>query len=143
MQRKLAVANCTLCETVECRDARIQELETMLCNKQQEVLTISNRTEGLFLCHRSCTYMRFRHFFKTPTHKKIKFFKRKSKPVFMKLVLQVQENQQQLQDLELSMDLKESRVRKLEYELKLLSGTSLHLFSCAGNQVDETSCLRD
>ncbi|KAG0604409.1 hypothetical protein M758_10G169900 [Ceratodon purpureus] len=69
VQRKLAAANCTLCETVECRDARIQELEAMLCCRQQEV----------------------------------------------------QETQQQLQDLELAMDLKESRVRKLEYELKLMS----------------------
>lgn len=61
----------------------------------------------------------------------------------MKLVLQVQETQQQLQDLDLAMDLKESRVRKLEYELKLLSGTSFHLCSCAGHQVHElveTNC---
>ncbi|XP_024384287.1 uncharacterized protein [Physcomitrium patens] len=69
VQRKLAVANCTLCETVEYRDARIQELETMLSTKQQEV----------------------------------------------------QEVQQQLQRLELAMDSKESRVRKLEYEIKLMS----------------------
>lgn len=37
VQRKLAAANCTLCETVESRDARIQELENMLTQKQQEV----------------------------------------------------------------------------------------------------------
>lgn len=37
VQRKLAVANCTLCETVENRDARIMELENMLSQKQSEV----------------------------------------------------------------------------------------------------------
>jgi hypothetical protein len=37
VQRKLAAANCTLCETVESRDSRIQELENMLTQKQQEV----------------------------------------------------------------------------------------------------------
>ena len=38
-------------------------------------------------------------------------------------ILQVQESHQQLQDMELAMDAKESRVRKLEYEIKLMSGT--------------------
>ena len=38
-------------------------------------------------------------------------------------ILQVQESHQQLQDMELAMDAKESRVRKLEYEIKLISGT--------------------
>lgn len=37
VQRKLAIANCTLCETVENRDARITELENMLSQKQSEV----------------------------------------------------------------------------------------------------------
>jgi hypothetical protein len=36
VQRKLSAANCTLAETVECRDARIVELECMLTNKQTE-----------------------------------------------------------------------------------------------------------
>jgi len=59
----------------------------------------------------------------------------------MKLVLQVQETQQHLQDLELAMDLKESRVRKLEYELKLLSGMSLQIWSFSGHQVDESRLI--
>jgi hypothetical protein len=52
VQRKLAVANCTLCETVECRDSRIQELETMLCCKQQEVLSILCTNTGILTSHR-------------------------------------------------------------------------------------------
>ncbi|KAL3697694.1 hypothetical protein R1sor_011770 [Riccia sorocarpa] len=69
VQRKLAVANCTLCETVEARDARIQELESLLARKHSEI----------------------------------------------------QESQQQLQELELILDCKDSRVRKLEYENKLMT----------------------
>ena len=44
--------------------------------------------------------------------------------------VQVQEVQQQLQNMELAMDSRESRVRKLEYEIKLMSGTLLHLGIC-------------
>ncbi|OAE30758.1 hypothetical protein AXG93_2265s1170 [Marchantia polymorpha subsp. ruderalis] len=73
VQRKLAVANCTLCETVEARDSRIQELESLLTRKHSEL----------------------------------------------------QESQQQLQELELILDCKDSRVRKLEYENKLLAGGPL------------------
>ncbi|CAM6103626.1 unnamed protein product [Calypogeia fissa] len=69
VQRKLAVANCTLCETVEARDARIVELESLLSRKH----------------------------------------------------LELQESQQHLQELELIMDCKDSRVRKLEYENKLMA----------------------
>ncbi|XP_073396167.1 uncharacterized protein [Physcomitrium patens] len=69
VQRKLAVANCTLSETVESRDNRVRELESMLCNKQQEV----------------------------------------------------QKVRQRLQDLEVSMDTKEGSVRRLEFELKLMT----------------------
>lgn len=43
--------------------------------------------------------------------------------------LQVQEVQQQLQSMEVAMDSKESRVRKLEYEIRLVSGTLFHLWS--------------
>lgn len=39
VQRKLAIANCTLSETVEARDARIVELESMLSRKHIEVRT--------------------------------------------------------------------------------------------------------
>lgn len=42
--------------------------------------------------------------------------------------MQVQEVQQQLQNMELAMDSKESRVRKLEYEIKLMSGTLFSFF---------------
>ncbi|CAM6079900.1 unnamed protein product [Sphagnum tenellum] len=69
VQRKLSAANCTLAETVECRDARIVELECMLTNKQTEI----------------------------------------------------QETQHLVQELELALDAKESRMRKLEYENKLMS----------------------
>ncbi|KAL2644512.1 hypothetical protein R1flu_012099 [Riccia fluitans] len=72
VQRKLAVANCTLCETVEARDTRIQELESLLARKHSEL----------------------------------------------------QESQQQLQELELILDCKDSRVRKLEYENKLMAEQS-------------------
>nr|PNR62684.1 hypothetical protein PHYPA_001108 [Physcomitrium patens] len=76
VQRKLAAANCTLCETVEVRDARIEELENILSRKQSEILDI----------------------------------------------------QSHLQDLEVALDSKESHVRKLEYEIQLMSGnfSSLH-----------------
>ena len=37
LQRKLAVANNTFSETVEARDARIQELEAMLAQKHNDV----------------------------------------------------------------------------------------------------------
>ncbi|KAJ7563277.1 hypothetical protein O6H91_03G104200 [Diphasiastrum complanatum] len=67
IQRKLASANNTFCETVEVRDARINELENLLVHKQTEML----------------------------------------------------EAQQQLQDLQLALDAKENRVRKLEYGIKL------------------------
>lgn len=40
VQRKLASANCTLCETVEARDSRIEELENILAQKQGEVCHI-------------------------------------------------------------------------------------------------------
>jgi len=74
VQRKLAVANCTLCETVECRDSRIQELESMLCNKQQEVLSISNQTE-VFIMPQKLRLNAISSFYKTHTHKKyINFF---------------------------------------------------------------------
>lgn len=69
VQRKLAAANCTLCETVEVRDARIEELENILSRKQSEILDI----------------------------------------------------QSHLQDLEVALDSKESHVRKLEYEIQLMS----------------------
>jgi len=51
------------------------------------------------------------------------------KPECIEMELQVQEVQQQLQNMELAMDSKESRVRKLEYEITLLSGTLFHLWS--------------
>ncbi|KAG0614176.1 hypothetical protein M758_6G156500, partial [Ceratodon purpureus] len=68
VQRKLASANCTLCETVEARDSRIEELENILVQKQAEIA----------------------------------------------------DSQSQLQDLEVALDAKESHVRKLEYEIRLM-----------------------
>lgn len=43
-------------------------------------------------------------------------------------VYQVVEAHSQLQDLELAMDAKESQVRKLEYEIKLISGELIYLY---------------
>lgn len=43
-------------------------------------------------------------------------------------VHQVVEAHSQLQDLELAMDAKESQVRKLEYEIKLISGELTYLY---------------
>lgn len=43
-------------------------------------------------------------------------------------VYQVVEAHSQLQDLELAMDAKESQVRKLEYEIKLISGEFIYLY---------------
>ncbi|KAG6550919.1 hypothetical protein Mapa_007534 [Marchantia paleacea] len=100
VQRKLAVANCTLCETVEARDSRIQELESLLTRKHSEL----------------------------------------------------QESQQQLQELELILDCKDSRVRKLEYENKLMTEqtslktkgyvTSLSTWNAPGGPLDTNAPVR-
>lgn len=148
MQRKLAVANCTLCETVEYRDARIQELETMLSTKQQEVrLVIVSFNPILFstimqtslrlvvdcgslililnpddsFCPPNLIHLRLHY------HSPVKpsISKKMTLSEQERIMNQVQEVQQQLQRLELAMDSKESRVRKLEYEIKLMSGTPL------------------
>lgn len=63
--------------------------------------------------------------FESTSTEKISLSRGKNGQVFMKLVLQVQKVRQRLQDLEVSMDTKEGSVRRLEFELKLMTGTLL------------------